>query len=230
MAGKAGGKMGKKANAALLVGGLGLLALLVFKPGIGDSGGNGGGGLLDDILGGDGSMDKGNSDGGGSLPTGIGGLISTTKAALTNPFLSPTAIENYTGFEGEPTPEKMAEGGYAYLPTFGEYQAQYPKATISAADYYSKAGAYELAALTNPQYAFGAQQSRIALNLGKITGREYQQLENQGFVNEQGQAVQPAGGSTTYSYAGSSVVGGGGSATFSAGGVSLGGGWTRSGW
>jgi len=190
-----------KKSTALILGGLAALGALWYfnRDGGGVAGGGGGGGGILDLLDLGGlSPDEANSEISGNVPGGaLSDIISRVSIPKTNPWNSALEISAYTGFEGSPTEKNLTEAGYNLpLGTYEAFKAQNPATTMTAAEYYSRFGAYEIAALTDPEYAFGAQQSMIALHQNIITGAEYGALREQGFVDELGQAVQPAGGIT----------------------------------
>lgn len=119
-------------------------------------------------------------------------IIKTTVAPLANLWGSKSAIENWTGIPSEQplTTEALKGAGYQ-VESYREWLARYPNAVapMSEAEYYVKEGAYELAARTEPEYAFAAQQARTALSGGKLTPEQYASYEKQHFLSEAGQPL-----------------------------------------
>jgi len=100
--------------------------------------------------------------------------------ASDNPFLDPEYVKD------------MSAGGYGF-PSWEEYKRRYPKTRRTPAQYYCEVGAYELAAKTDPIYAWGAQLARRALVNNRITPKEYQRIKKQGFADSEGNPLAPIG-------------------------------------
>jgi hypothetical protein len=105
--------------------------------------------------------------------------------ASANPFLNPEYVS------------AMSAGGYSF-PSFEEYKRRYPKTRLTSEAYYSKMGAYELAARTDPAYAWGAQLARKALQLGWITSIAYSSMKKRGFARKDGTPLAPIGKEETF--------------------------------
>jgi len=101
--------------------------------------------------------------------------------AEDNPFLNPQYVSD------------MSAGGYSF-PSFDTYKLRYPRTRLTPEAYYSKMGAYELAARYNPIYAWGAQLAKRALVRRWITGKEYQAMRKRGFARADGTPLAPIGG------------------------------------
>lgn len=122
--------------------------------------------------------------------------VAPEKVTPTNPWQTVQDIINWTGITGAVTTESLKAAGYNLpLGSYEDYLKLYPEAgkpgaTIEGPEqYYAYTGAYELAALYNPQFAFGAQQAKVALSGGEITPTQYKSYQQQGFINEQGQPL-----------------------------------------
>jgi hypothetical protein len=100
--------------------------------------------------------------------------------AEDNPFLNPSYVD------------AMSAGGYNF-PSFEEYKQRYPRTRLTPAAYYCKMGAYELAAKTDPAYAWGAQLARRALARKWITPVAYSSMKKRGFVRKDGTPLSPVG-------------------------------------
>lgn len=120
-------------------------------------------------------------------------FVSGLGFVAKNPWTNPSSLETWSGISGDQplTRAALSGAGYEYMDSYSEWLAKYPnaKAPMSEADYYIKKGAYELAARTDPQKAFGAQQARAALSGGEITPAQYKSAKDQGFVDETGNPI-----------------------------------------
>jgi hypothetical protein len=101
--------------------------------------------------------------------------------AEDNPFLNPEYVS------------AMSVGGGYNFPLWPEYKSRYPKSKLTPAQYYCKYGAYELAAKTDPVYAWGAQLARRALARKWITPIAYSSMKKRGFSRKDGTPLAPIG-------------------------------------